>query len=242
MLSLVYALLFISLYVLSLSGGRSGRIFFHTGMLLHAGYIAYRAVFLGRLPVTERHDILMSIAFGAALGRFIFGRSGAGRRHQYVVSGFVLLYCFLAVFQERMDTIEPIMNTRWFYLHIALFIVGFVLFTYSAVSGVLYLLVDGAHHEKDQYRFALFGWIFFSFSLIAGGIWFFRAYGVYWLWTSKELWTTIAWFYYGFYLHSRMVMQLRGWTASIIGETGLAVMLFAYLGVGPLLGSPWTQF
>ncbi|MFN3740911.1 MAG: hypothetical protein ACK4TF_09630 [Thermodesulfovibrionales bacterium] len=56
------------------------------------------------------------------------------------------------------------------------------------------------------------------------------------------LWTTIVWFYYALYLHGRFINSLRGPIASEIGVAGILVLLFSYLGVTPILGSPWTQF
>lgn len=241
MIPLLFILLFISLYGLSLTGGRVGRNLFISALLLHGAYLIFRGLFLDRLPVTERQDILLVAAFGASLGFFYFRKSVALDLLLNVLIGFVLVLCLFAVFQERMDTIEPIMNSSWFYIYMTLFIAGLVLLTLSSVAGVFYLLNAGPY-ETLQYRLALFGWLFFSFSLIAGSVWFFRVYGVYWLWTAKELWTTIVWFYYGFYLHSRMVARFRGRPASVIGVLGFGVMLFSYIGVAPILGSPWTQF
>jgi ABC-type transport system involved in cytochrome c biogenesis permease subunit len=53
---------------------------------------------------------------------------------------------------------------------------------------------------------------------------------------------TVTWFFFSFYLHARLMKSLRGRPAALIGVLGFVVMLFSYLGVTPILGSPWTQF
>jgi ABC-type transport system involved in cytochrome c biogenesis permease subunit len=154
----------------------------------------------------------------------------------------VVILSFFAVFQGRLDTIDPNMNSRWVYAHIIFLILGFTFLTISSVAGCLYLREKSVSYEMLQYRLVLFGWLLFSFSLIGGSVWFFLVYGSYWLWTAKELWITIVWFYYSFYLHSRIMKSFSGKPAAVLGLTGFPILLFSYLGVMPFLGSPWTQF
>ena len=71
------------------------------------------------------------------------------------------------------------------------------------------LTADDDRAESNQYRSLLLGYVLFSIAMIFGGIWAYLAWGTYWLWTPKELWTTIVWFFYSLYLHARLV---RGWT------------------------------
>ncbi len=242
MKNLLVILAFISLYGLSITGNRKGVLFFVLGLLLHTGYVVYRALHLGWFPVTERHDILLVMALGVAYSFFYFSRKISSDILLYILPLYVVILSFFAVFQERLDTVDPNMNSKWFYTYIIFLIAGFALFTASSVAGIMYLKERSAVHETLQYRLVLFGWLLFSFSLIGGSVWFFLVYGTYWLWTAKELWITIVWFYYSFYLHSRMMRSLSGTPAAVLGLTGFPILLFSYLGVMPLLGSPWTQF
>jgi ABC-type transport system involved in cytochrome c biogenesis permease subunit len=225
-------------------GDKKGIIFFALGLLLHTGYIFYRAFFLGWIPVTERHDILLVIALVVA-GSFFYlylYKKVSLKMLLDTIPLFVAFLSFFAVFQERMDSIDPNMNSIWFYMYIIFFILGFSLFTVSSMAGIFYLREKSSLHEMIQYRVALFGWLLFSFSLIGGSVWFYLTYGSYWLWTAKELWITIVWFYYSFYLHSRMMSSLFGRPAAILGLAGFPILVFSYLGVMPVLGSPWSQF
>jgi len=242
MMGLIFILFFTTLYGLSMAGGKCGRYFFISGFLLNTGHIIYRWSFLGRLPVTERYDILLVMAAMTAGSYFYFQRKLPTSLLFSVLPLIVVLFCFFALFQEKLDTIEPNMNSLWFYLYMMLFASGYALMTAGSAAGMIHLLGKNSSHEVIQYRLTLFGWLLFSFSLIAGSIWFFRVHGVYWLWTAKELWTTVAWFYYSFYFHARMVNTFSARSASLLGAAGLGVLLFSYLGVTPLLGSPWTQF
>lgn len=232
----------ISFYGLAIIGGRKGQMFYFLGLLLHAGYVIYRGILLGRLPVAERHDILLVMALIVALSFFYFYRRVSLTMILESLSLFVVVLSVFAILQERMDSIEPAMSSPWFYVYVIFFIIGYAFFTISAVAGILYFRDKAAIFELIQYRIALYGWLLFSFSLIGGSFWFFLTYGSYWHWTAKELWITIVWFYYSFYLHSRLLRFFAGTPSVVIGIAGFPVILFSYLGVMPILGSPWTQF
>ena len=242
MMNLFAVLAFISLYGLSMIGDKKGSVLFTLGLIVHAGYVLYRTIHLGWLPVTAKHDILLVMALLVAFSFFYFHKRVPLNMLLNVLPLFVVGLSVFAVFQERIDTIDPNMNSEWFYVYIIFFIAGCSFFAGSTIAGVLYLMESSVLYDAIQHRFALFGWLLFSISLIGGSVWFFLAYGSYWLWTAKELWITIVWFYYSFYLHGRLVGSLRGKPSAILGVAGFPILIFSYLGVMPLLGSPWTQF
>jgi ABC-type transport system involved in cytochrome c biogenesis permease subunit len=223
-------------------GGKKGTVYFTAGLVPHIGYILYRFFYLGWIPVTERYDILLLMSLGVASSFFYLRKKVELNLILDTLPLFVIILSLFAVFQGRMDTIDPNMNSGWFYAHIIFLILGYAFFTVSTAAGIIYLRKKSVIYELIQYRLTLFGWLLFSFSLIGGSTWFFLTYGSYWLWTAKELWITVVWFYYSFYLHSRMMKSLSGRPAVIMGIAGFPIIIFSYLGVMPILGSPWSQF
>lgn len=91
--------------------------------------------------------------------------------------------------------------------------------------------------EGLQYRAALIGYCLFTLSIIFGGIWAYLAWGTYWMWTPKELWTSILWFFYSFYLHARLRQWWTGKPMAYLGIAGFAITMFTYLGVSLLMKS-----
>lgn len=242
MIYLFWMLVFISLYSLGMLSGRKGYVLYLAGMAVHLSYIIARWLDIGHIPVSDKHDILSIVAFLSALSFLYLHYSKKLPGIMNILPLLPVGLCFLSLFQERINTINPNMDSVWFFLYMIFFIMGFALLGIGSIIGVLYLMRTEVLMEILQYRFTLAGWMFFSVALIAGSVWFYLSYGVYWLWTAKELWTTIVWFYYGFYLHARLVNRLTGTIAAEVGASGFLVLLFAYLGVTPILGSPWTQF
>lgn len=237
---IILNLIIVILYVLSIYEIRKGLRFFIAGLIFQSLFLLYRTIYLAHLPVTDKYDILLMIGLMSAFLILLF--IDRERSSSFYIRLLPAGFAFLSVFHERINTISPNMNSLWFYLHSLLFIIAFSLFAIGSAAGLVYLWNRDEGFESLQYKFILSGWLIFSLSLIAGSVWFFLAHGVYWLWTAKELWTTIVWLYYAFYLHGRFINSLRGPLASEIGVAGIMVLLFSYLGVTPVLGSPWTQF
>jgi len=77
--------------------------------------------------------------------------------------------------------------------------------------------------------------IFTLGGLIFGAIWADQAWGKYWTWDPKETWSLITWFFYAFYLHSRLMRGWRGKKVAIVAVLGFLAVIFTYLGVNLLL-------
>jgi ABC-type transport system involved in cytochrome c biogenesis permease subunit len=76
--------------------------------------------------------------------------------------------------------------------------------------------------------------------MVFGGIWAYLAWGTYWLWTPKELWTVILWLFYSLYLHARLRQWWQGKPAAALGVLGFIIVMFTYLGVSLFMKSSHT--
>lgn len=77
--------------------------------------------------------------------------------------------------------------------------------------------------------------IFTLGGLIFGAIWADQAWGKYWTWDPKETWSLITWFFYAFYLHSRLMRGWKGRKVAAVAVLGFVAVIFTYLGVNLLL-------
>lgn len=204
-------------------------------------YLASRGVALGRLPLIGPQDTLafFSGSIGLMALPFLFSKVVADRRSFTwgcgALAGFFALCAF--PFPTLNMPLPPVLDTYWFELHVALAFFGYALFGLAALLGGIYLKGGGRQLLDLQYRAALVGYSFFSFSMISGGIWGYYAWGTYWLWTAKELWTSILWVFYSLYLHLRLKGQSWDRGFAWLGILGFLVTLFTYLGVSMLMRS-----
>ncbi len=90
--------------------------------------------------------------------------------------------------------------------------------------------------DEITYKSIAMGFPIFTLGgLIFGAIWADQAWGKYWTWDPKETWSLITWFFYAFYLHSRLMRGWRGKKVAMVAVLGFVAVIFTYLGVNLLL-------
>jgi len=82
--------------------------------------------------------------------------------------------------------------------------------------------------ESLAYRFAILGFIFWTFTLIAGSIWANDAWGRYWGFDTKEVWTFVIWVLYAGYIHARATRGWRGSRSAWLSIIGFTAVLFNF--------------
>ena len=82
--------------------------------------------------------------------------------------------------------------------------------------------------ESIAYRFAIIGFIFWTFTLIAGSIWANDSWGRYWGFDTKEVWTFVIWVLYAGYIHARATRGWRGARSAWLSIIGFSAVLFNF--------------
>jgi cytochrome c-type biogenesis protein CcsB len=82
--------------------------------------------------------------------------------------------------------------------------------------------------ESLAYRFAILGFIFWTFTLIAGSIWANDAWGRYWGFDTKEVWTFVIWVLYAGYIHARATRGWRGARSAWLSIIGFTAVIFNF--------------
>jgi len=164
------------------------------------------------------------------------------------VSGFVLLALGIVTVNFYVDVVPlpPALQSWWLVIHVfvaslatAFFALGAGLSVFQLVrerldsrpSGAPRLMAslpDAATLESLAYRLYVIGFVLWTFTLIAGAIWAERAWGRYWGWDVKEVWTFIIWVIFAGYIHARATRGWRGSRSAWLGLTGFAAVLFNY--------------
>ncbi|MDZ8200159.1 c-type cytochrome biogenesis protein CcsB [Microbacterium sp. SSW1-59] len=94
--------------------------------------------------------------------------------------------------------------------------------------GFLRTLPSADALESLAYRFAIIGFIFWTFTLIAGAIWANDAWGRYWGFDTKEVWTFVIWVLYAGYIHARATRGWRGTRSAWLSIIGFLAVLFNF--------------
>lgn len=207
-------------------------------LAFHGALIIGSAQRYGRIPLIGTHDTLGFLAWSIGAVYLVFGWKRRRDLYTYLAIPLIIILLAGSVVSPIMrGPLPPVLSTLWFELHVILSFVSYALFAVGAIFGALFLRNGGREEEMNQYRSLLLGYVLFSIAMIFGGIWAHLAWGTYWLWTPKELWTTIVWFFYSLYLHARLVRGWNGRPVAWMGIIGFFIVLFTYIGVGLLMKS-----
>ncbi len=219
--------------------------FWRTGLAIALAaqlfYLLSRGLALGRLTLLGPHDTLLFFGMSVALMGLLTSYSPVMRgKRWFTVTIGVSAGVFTAVallFKPLNMPLPQILDTLWFELHVVVAFFGYALFVIGGIASAVYLFTGVRGFLDVLYKTALVGWTFFSVSMISGGIWGYYAWGTYWLWTPKELWTSILWLFYALVLHVRLKGTRWDTLFAWLGIAGVFVMLFTYLGVSLLMKS-----
>ena len=85
--------------------------------------------------------------------------------------------------------------------------------------------------DRLAYRTIAFAFPIWTFAVIAGAIWAEEAWGRYWAWDPKEVWSFVTWVVFAGYLHARATVGWRGRRAAVLAVVGFAALVFNVVAV-----------
>jgi len=106
---------------------------------------------------------------------------------------------------------------------------------WGRVGSVLDRLPGAKPLEALSYRIHAVAFVGWTFTLIFGAIWANQAWGRFWNWDPKEVWTFITWVVYACYLHARATRGFRGNKAAWFALAGFACVIFNYTVVNTVI-------
>ncbi|MBT1001285.1 c-type cytochrome biogenesis protein CcsB [Paenarthrobacter sp. DKR-5] len=155
------------------------------------------------------------------LGTFVVGLS------------LIMLIAAETAFQTPVGHLVPALQSYWLVIHVSVAVFSAGLFTLTFAMSVLQLLQSrrttalaagkpdrmpfmrqvpsALSLENLAYRINTIGFVTWTFTLMFGALWAEKAWGRFWGWDTKEVWTFVIWVVYAGYLHARAT---RGWTGT----------------------------
>lgn len=223
---------------------RATRSVLFAGLLLHGAFLAVRWVLSGHAPMAGLFESLTVFAFCSALSAFLLCRTPDTAAAWRPLSILVALpQAGAALIDKRLVPLYPALDTPWFATHVGLSFLGYGFFAAGLALAWEYLRRGGDGMYRAAGRAALYGFSAFSAGMVCGGIWAFYAWGSYWIWTAKEIWSVVLWVYFAVLTHLKFLPAGTGWPRWSrrleMGATaaGYFVMLATFLGVSLLLRS-----
>jgi cytochrome c-type biogenesis protein CcsB len=240
-------------FTLNERSAKLGRMLLLIGAILHgAGFVA-RYFAAGYTPITSLFESLSFSAFAIVCVFLAFELT----YHLRVLGAFVAPLAFVfsvssAFLPGEVRALAPALNSYWLPVHVILLFFGNAVFAVAFGAGIMYLLMERELKTKKMgaifkrlpslnvlddinYRCLTIGFPLLTLGIITGSIWAEYAWGSYWSWDPKEVWSLITWLLYAALLHGRMTVGWRGRKAAILAIVGFCAILFTFLGVNLLL-------
>jgi len=172
------------------------------------------------------------------------------------VVGPVLLTLGLAitVFYTDASELLPSLRSVWLVIHVTVATFSVALFTIAFSVSILHLVKTWLERQdpsglsrsrtavnaalppaqaldRTAYGINAVAFPLWTFTLIAGAIWAEQAWGHYWNWDPKEVWTFVIWVVYAAYLHARATTGWSSRSANYLALAGYGCILVNYLVV-----------
>ncbi len=230
---------------------KAGRIAFALtvlGFAIHVLALVLRGLAAARAPWANMYEFAVT---GTAVMVGVYLLVNLFRNVRFLgayITGLVVLLLTLASVNVYVDVVPlpPPLQSAWLVIHVFVAILGTGFFATGAGLSIAQLLQarreTGATEsprflrsfpssealENLAYRVNVIGFAFWTFTLIAGAIWADHAWGRYWGWDTKEVWTFIIWVVFAGYIHARATRGWRGAPSAWLAIVGFAAVLFNF--------------
>ncbi|WP_314171355.1 c-type cytochrome biogenesis protein CcsB [Streptomyces winkii] len=227
--------------------------------LLHVAGVLARSLSVQRAPWGNMYEFSTAfsmVAVGAYLAFLVAKKNVRWIGLPLVTTVLLDLGLAVTVLYTESQQLVPALHSYWLWIHVSLAITCGALFYLGFVSTALYLFRDryetkllgggtpggfatsvmerlpsSSSLDKFAYRINAAVFPFWTFTIVAGAIWAGDAWGRYWGWDPKEVWSFITWVAYACYLHARATAGWKGRKAAYLALIAFACFLFNYYGV-----------
>jgi len=221
------------------------------GLVIHTAALILRTIESGHAPFTNMYESLSFLAWSAIFAYVVieakFKLKKAGPYFMLIVIGLMAL-ASSPLMPKEATPLVPALQSYWLWLHVSVTLLGEAFFAFAFVTSIMYLVADSKEKkgvptnlsserlDSISYRCVAIGFPLFTLGgLVFGMVWAYKAWGGYWSWDPKEVWSLITWFVFALYLHTRVVMGWKGRRSAFIAILGFLAALFTYFGVNYLL-------
>ncbi|MGW1340304.1 c-type cytochrome biogenesis protein CcsB [Kribbella sp. NPDC002412] len=241
------------------AASRVGVLLTWLAFVLHLGGVLTRGLAAERVPWGNMYEFSITASLAVAAVYLIFVHryklQWLGLGVTLVVAA-VLGLATLALYTPA-GPLVPALHSYWLVIHVSAAAISGGAFTVGGLVSVLYLIKARAERrvlaggtmsaslrrlpsaeamDGTAYKVLAFAFPLWTFGvLVAGPIWAEYAWGRYWGWDPKEVWSLVTWVVYAAYLHARATAGWRGRRAAVIAIVGWFVFLFNFVGVNLLV-------
>jgi cytochrome c-type biogenesis protein CcsB len=217
------------------------------GVAVHAGILVTRGLSVGRVPWGNMYEFVVALSLVGAVTWLVLviARPTLRLLGLFVSLALVLVLGFAGmVLYTEAAPLVPALNSYWLKIHVSAAASSSGLLLIAFVPAALFLIKAGYDRgkrsfpytigaklpapdtlERLSFRLHAFAFPIWTFAIICGAIWAESAWGRYWGWDPKEVWSFISWVAYAAYLHARATPSVKKTTATWFAVAAWGTML-----------------
>jgi ABC-type transport system involved in cytochrome c biogenesis permease subunit len=226
------------------------------GLTVHGIIIAIWWKQVGHGPYMAPTEVLSSDSWMVMFCFLIFLKLYP-RIREVSILVFPTAFLMLALslfYNPGIRTLPTSFRSIWLVIHIGLYKVSLATLVIGFAFSVFYLrktrkstpwlerLPECATLDAYAYRFAGFGFIFWTIGMLAGSIWAYQSWGRFWGWDPVEVWSLVTCLLFGLYLHLRRFYQMQGIRAAWLFIFCFVVSLLALFVMSHLSTSIHAEY
>jgi len=213
------------------------------GVVTHLAAMAVRGWDISFLPLTNKMESFATASLALAVVTALTWRSA----RLYSVPLLTLTVAALVTaltFPLEASFPPPLMRTLWYPLHVPLSFLAYGVWAAAAAAALAWYRSRDDAWLAQVDKLALQGFGLWSLSMIFGGLWGVVAWGAYFMWDPKVIWSVILWFHYASFIHVRLTpsLQSRPWVRPTLALLGFAWVFVAYVGTSFFFGKSSHAF
>ena len=223
-----------------------GRFLYIFGFAAAVIAFGYRWYHVGHIPFQNLFEVFLSLGMliypVSLFCRYVL-RVGGGLADMLI--GAIVLFPAGFVFSAEPQPLPPALQSWLFAPHVAVYMLSYILMAKAACQAGCQLAGVTQNqnllpYEDATYRMICAGFPLLTLGLILGSVWGKLAWGDYWGWDPKELWSLASWLVYVGYFHFRYISREGCLTAfgktrprinSVWAIAGMAVIVITLLWV-----------
>jgi ABC-type transport system involved in cytochrome c biogenesis permease subunit len=213
------------------------------GIAIHFLALVGRGAAIQFFPLTNKLESFSAASLAVALVAALTWRDVRLYTVPLLLTACAALGAALS-FPHDVSYPPPLMRTIWYPLHVPLSFLAYGSWAAAATAGLVWLRSPDPVWLARVDTLALRGFGLWSASMICGGVWGVLAWGAYFMWDVKIIWSVILWLHYASFIHLRMTPSLtaRPWIRPALALVGLLWVLVAYVGTSFLFGQSSHAF
>jgi len=216
---------------------KTGHLLYIFGFIIAALSFGYRWYDIRHVPLQNLFEVFLCLGMICyPLSQFCRRVLRIGGGHADMLVGAIVLLPAGIVFDAQPQQLPPALQSWLFVPHVAVYALSYIFMAKATFQAILELAgrrpgpgEELLPPEQATYQMICVGFPLLTLGLVLGSCWGKLAWGDYWGWDPKELWSLASWLVYVGYFHFRYMFGKKhpriNSTWAIVGMSVIVITL-----------------